>query len=507
MKFKFLVTFLLLSLVAASQNAANPLTNHIDIGNPKLKGETVFNASDQSYKLKGGGYNIWNNRDEFHYAYTILKGDFMLTANVKLMGVGKEAHRKIGWMVRSSQQDDAAHMSATLHGDGTNELQWRPLRGAWMLAPQHEIKGVKKNIQIIQLERLGKTFIMRIANPGEPLQEIARTDAVELPDSAMAGIFICSHNADQTEEAIVWNVRIEKTVPETYNGYRDGTLANRMETMDVFTGKRMIIHENETTRFEAPNWMPDGKRLLFNQGGSIYTIPIEGGTPEKLNTGDVTRNNNDHVISFDGKWLGLSSSRPNTNSTIYYMPITGGDPKIVVDSTPSYLHGWSPNGKDVVYTGQRISVSPIYQIRKKPINGGPEVQLTFSEVGRADGPEYSPDGKWIYFNADYSGTMQIWRMKPDGSSQEQLTFDEYNDWFPHISPDNKWIVFLSYPTTVVSDDHPFYKRVMLRMMPVSGGPIRVIAYLYGGQGTINTPSWSPDSKRIAFVSNSGLLNK
>jgi Tol biopolymer transport system component len=348
---------------------------------------------------------------------------------------------------------------------------------------------------------------MRIANPGEPLQEIARTEAVEIPDSAMAGIFICSHNADQTEEATAWNVRIEKTVPENYNGYRDGTLANRMETMDVLTGKRMVMHENETTRFEAPNWMPDGKRLLFNQGGSIYTIPAEGGTPEKLNTGEVSRNNNDHVISFDGKWLGLSSSRPNAGSTIYYVPISGGDPKIVVDSTPSYLHGWSTNGKEVVYTGQRISQSPIYQIRKKPINGGPEVQLTFSEVGRADGPEYSPDGKWIYFNADYSGTNQIWRMKPDGSAQEQLTFDEYNDWFPHISPDNKWIVFLSYPTTVVSDDHPFYKRVMLRMMPVSGGPIRVIAYLYGGQGTINTPSWSPDSKRIAFVSNSGILNK
>jgi TolB protein len=507
MKLKMLSAFLLIGLAAISQKSANPLTSHIDIGNPKLKGETIFNDADQSYKLKGGGYNIWNNRDEFHYAYTMLKGDFMLTANVKLSGVGKEEHRKIGWMVRTSQQDDAAHISATLHGDGTNELQWRPLRGAWMLPNQHEIKGVKKNIQIIQLERLGKTFIMRIANPGEPLQEIARTDAVQIPDSVMAGLFICSHNADQTEEAIAWNVRIEKTVPETYNGYRDGTLANRMETMDVFTGKRMIMHENETTRFEAPNWMPDGKRLLFNQGGSIYTIPVEGGTPEKLNTGEVTRNNNDHVISFDGKWLGLSSSRPNAGSTIYYVPLTGGTPRIVVDSTPSYLHGWSPNGKDIVYTGQRISVSPIYQIRKRPINGGPEVQLTFSEVGRADGPEYSPDGKWIYFNADYSGTNQIWRMKPDGSGQEQLTFDEYNDWFPHISPDNKWIVFLSYPTTVVSDDHPFYRRVMLRMMPVSGGPIKVIAYLFGGQGTINTPSWSPDSKRIAFVSNSGVLNK
>ena len=510
MKLRLLFPALLACVVAMAQNSHNPLNNHADIGNPKMKGSSTFNDADQSYSLKGGGVNIWGNRDEFHYAYTMLKGDFMLTANVKLNGVGKEAHRKIGWMVRASAQDDAAHMSATLHADGLTALQWRKVRGAYMRAPQEEIRTAKKNVQIIQLERLGKTFIMRIANPGEPLQEVGRTDMIEMPDSAMAGLFICSHNADQVEEATAWNVRIEKTVAENYNGYRDGTLGNRMETMNVFDGKRMIIHENTTTRFEAPNWMKDGNRLLFNQGGSIYTIPVTGGTPEKLNTGEANRNNNDHVISFDGKWLAISSQRqgmPGGGSTVYYLPITGGDAKIITDSTPSYLHGWSPNGKEVVYTGQRISESPIYQIRKKAINGGPEVQLTNSTVGRADGPEYSPDGKYIYFNADYSGTMQIWRMKPDGTNMEQLTFDEYNDWFPHISPDGKWMVFISFPITVDSQDHPFYKRVMLRMMPVSGGPVRVIAYLYGGQGTINTPSWSPDSKKIAFVSNSGLLNK
>jgi TolB protein len=510
MKLRLLLPALLTCFICFAQNSHNPLTSHADIGNPKMKGSSTFNEADQSYTLKGGGANIWNNRDEFHYAYTMLKGDFMLTANIKLQNVGKEAHRKIGWMVRASAQEDAAHMSAVVHADGLTAMQWRKVRGAYMRSPQEEIRTVKKNLQIIQLERLGKTFIMRVANPGEPLQEVGRTDQIEMPDSVMAGLFLCSHNADQVEEAIAWNVRIEKTVPENYNGYRDGTLGNRMETMDVFTGKRMIVHENTTTRFEAPNWMKDGARLLFNQGGSIYTIPATGGTPEKLNTGEANRNNNDHVISFDGKWLAISSQRqgmPGGGSTVYYLPITGGEAKIITDSTPSYLHGWSPNGKEVVYTGQRISQSPIYQIRKKPINGGPEVQLTFSTVGRADGPEYSPDGKYIYFNADYSGTMQIWRMKPDGSNMEQLTFDEYNDWFPHISPDGKWMVFLSYGINIETPDHPFYKRIMLRMMPVSGGPIRVIAYLYGGQGTINTPSWSPDSKKIAFVSNSGLLNK
>jgi len=308
---------------------------------------------------------------------------------------------------------------------------------------------------------------------------------------------------------MAWNVRSEQTVPDTHNGYRDGILGSKMEIMNVFDGKRKIVYE-DNGRFEAPNWMPDGKGLLFNQGGNIYTVPLTGGTPTVLNTGAVKRSNNDHVISFDGKWLAISSHRdgmPGGGSTVYYLPITGGEPKIVTDSTPSYLHGWNPSAKEVVYTAQRISKSPVYNIFKKPINGGAEVQLTNLTKGLADGPEYSPDGKFIYYNCTVSGNMQLWRMKVDGSEPTQLTFDEYNNWFAHVSPDNKWIAFISFPNTVDPTDHPFYKRVMLRLMPVSGGAPRAIAYLYGGQGTINTPSWSPDSKSIAFVSNSGPINK
>jgi Tol biopolymer transport system component len=412
-------------------------------------------------------------------------------------------------MIRASEQEDAAHMTAVVHGDGLTVLQWRRLRGAYMRDPQDEIFSIKRNAEIIQLERIGKIFIMRIANPGEPLQEIGRTDAIEMPDEVLSGIFMCSHNPDVSEEGMAWNVRIEQTVPDTHNGYKDGILGSKMETLDVFTGKRMIIYEDKG-RFEAPNWMPDGKKLLFNQGGNIYTIPIEGGTPEQVNTGNAKRNNNDHVISFDGKMLGISSHRDGMTgggSTVYYLPLTGGDPKIVTDSTPSYLHGWNPNNKEVVYTAQRISKGPAYNIYKKPIAGGPEVQLTFNDKGLADGPEYSPDGKWIYYNANQTGTMQLWRMKPDGTGHEQLTFDDYNNWFAHVSPDGKWIAFISFPNTVEAGDHPFYKRIMLRLMPVTGGAPKVIAYLYGGQGTINTPSWSPDSKRIAFVSNSGPISK
>jgi Tol biopolymer transport system component len=188
------------------------------------------------------------------------------------------------------------------------------------------------------------------------------------------------------------------------------------------------------------------------------------------------------------------------------LPVGGGTPKQVTEGTPSYWHGWAPNNKEVIFVAQRGD-SKIYHIYRSSINGGVETKLTDHTTGHVDGPEYSPDGKYIYYNGNQSGTMQVWRMKPDGSNKEQLTFDENHNWFPHISPDGKWMVYISFPPDIEPNSHPSYKRVTLKLMPLTtGGGPRVIAYLYGGQGTINVPSWSPDSKRIAFVSNSKKFN-
>jgi Tol biopolymer transport system component len=229
---------------------------------------------------------------------------------------------------------------------------------------------------------------------------------------------------------------------------------------------------------------------------------VEGGTPEKFPTGDLNRNNNDHGISFDGKMLAISHQReglPGWGSTVYVMPLKGGTPKLVTEETPSYWHGWSPDGKSIVHVGQRKG-SEVFNLYKVDIATGKETALTQNTSGHVDGCEYSPDGKYIYYNANPTGTMQIWRMKPDGSGKEQVTFDEYHNWFPHISPDGKWIAFISFLTDIDPNSHPANKKVMLRLMPASGGAPKVIAYLFGGQGTINVNSWSPDSRRLAFVS-------
>jgi Tol biopolymer transport system component len=267
------------------------------------------------------------------------------------------------------------------------------------------------------------------------------------------------------------------------------------------SGDRKIIHSAPNS-LQAPNWLPDDKGLIYNSEGLIYRFDFALGKPTVLNTDFVTRNNNDHVISFDGKMLGLSSSsgEQEYGSLIYTVPLGGGKPMRITAVGPSYLHGWSPDGKWLTYTAGRNDNWDIYKI---PSYGGDEVRLT-TAPGLEDSPEYSPDGQWIYFNSTRTGSMDLWRMRPDGSFQEQLTDDEYQDWFPHFSPDGKWIVFLSFLPDVRVDDHPFYRQVYLRMMPADGGKPRVIGYLYGGQGTINTPSWSPDGKRFAFVSNSTM---
>ena len=140
-----------------------------------------------------------------------------------------------------------------------------------------------------------------------------------------------------------------------------------------------------------------------------------------LNTDTVKRNNNDHVLSFDGKMLGLSSSGGKYNSVVYTVASTGGVPKQITPVGPSYLHGWSPDKKFLIIL--RNAVMAIMISIGYLSSGGQEIRLTNAE-GLDDGPEYSPDGKYIYFNSVRSGTMQIWRMNSDGTNQVELTSDE-----------------------------------------------------------------------------------
>ncbi|MEO8414143.1 MAG: biopolymer transporter TolR [Ginsengibacter sp.] len=466
-----------------------------DVGKILHAGGGIYTDSSGEYIVSGSGTNIWFTHDDFHYVWKKMKGNFILQARGRLIGKGLEEHRKFGWMIRTDLDSISAMVAATIHGDGLTSLQYRKVSKTDV----EETKFTINAPDVIQLERKDNQYIMSVAHFGEPFVT-ERVMDVNLGDDVYVGLFICSHNKDVIEKVSFDNVRVIVPAKEDFVPYRD-YIGSNIETMDVFTGRRRIVFTAPKS-LQAPNWTPDGNSLLYNTNGLMYRFNLQTHNPSLINTGKVNKNNNDHVISFNGKMLGLSaaSSDGKYNSVVYTVPVAGGEPKQITPTGPSYLHGWSPDGKWLTFTGQRNNDFDIYKI---PSTGGEEIRLT-TTPGLDDGSEYSPDGKYIYFNSVRSGLMQLWRMKPDGSEQVQLTNDEYNNWFAHVSPDGKWIVCLSFSKDIQPDDHPFYKHVYVRMMPANGGPLKVIAYLYGGQGSINTPSWSPGSKKIAFISNSDV---
>lgn len=482
----------------AAQSSLGIFESNADVGAVKHAGTTSFDPATQKYTLTGSGTNMWFDHDEFQFVWKRMNGDFLIYAATELLGEGVDPHRKSGVIIRETLEPNSRYIDIAYHGDGLVSMQYR-------IEPDSSTMQVQadSSANIFQLEKSGTTISGYVAKKGDALKHIDNLTIPFESEVLYVGLFVCAHNPDIVEKAAFSNVRITVPAAADFVPYRD-YIGSRLEVLDIESGLSKVIYEHDT-QLEAPNWSPDNKFFVVNSRGRLYKIPVAGGTPELIDTGFATSNNNDHGFSPDGKMLVLShhaSDRPSgQNSVIYTIPVEGGEPKQVTEKSPSYWHGWSPDGKYLIYTANRHDNWDIYRI---PATGGEEMRLTDAE-GLDDGSQYSADGKFIWFNSARSGSMEIWRMKADGSDQVQFTSDKYQNWFPHESPDGKHIVFLSYPPDVRADDHPYYKHVMLRLMPSGGGTPTVLAHLYGGQGTINVPSWSPDSKKVAFVSNSDNL--
>jgi TolB protein len=461
---------------------------HADIGGVGIPGTAAFDGDSQEYLLASSGTNMWGDHDEYHFAWKRLKGDFILQAFTEFLGGGIDPHRKMGLIVRASLDPRSPHVNACRHGSGLTSLQFRRTDGG----PTEEIRFKIEGPDVLQLERSGKAFTMSAAHFGETFSSRV-FDAIDLPDEVYVGLFICAHNNSAVERGIFRNVRLIRPAGPAFIPYRD-YIGSSIELLDVNTGIRKAVWHADDS-LQAPNWTRDGKHLIYNHNGRMFSFDLAKREPTQIDTGARTNCNNDHALSFDGRMLGISSG---PTSMVYTLPVGGGVPKLITPIGPSYLHGWSPDGKFLVLTGMRKGAFDIYRV---PSAGGPEERLTTAR-GLDDGSEYTPDSKAIFFNSDRTGKMQVWRMNADGSGQAQVTKDEFNNWFPHVSPDGKTIVFISFPPETRSDDHPFYRRVYLRRMPVEGGKPTVIGYVYGGQGSINVNSWSPDSRMIAFVGNS-----
>jgi len=494
-----LATLLLLPLPAAAE-AVGAFDGYGDVGITPKAGSVVFrrpsgamefDAARSTYQVTGGGANMWAGSDAFHFVWKKVSGDVAITADVEFIGQGAVAHRKAAVIIRQSLDADSAYADVALHGDGLTSLQYRPTAGAPTQEVRSELKGPKR----LRLERRGNAFTMWAGEPGGTLTAGGPV-TVALSGPVYVGLAVCSHDANILETAVFSNVRLEEP-PQPI-------LRSKISIYDLAAKKVEVVYTADQ-RIEAPNWSPDGSYLLVNSLGDLWKLPLHNrpAALERINLSMPIRCNNDHGISPDGKLLIISGST-TTGSQIFTANIDGTNVKLITAKAPSYYHGISPDGKWLAYTAQRDGD---YDLHRVPTAGGAEERLNRAD-GLDDGPDYSPDGKWIYLNSIRSGNFDIWRIPADGAGPgdakaEQVTNDEWEDWFAHPSPDGKWMVLLSYEKG--TEGHPQNKNVRLRRMPLPGGELgpprpETIVELFGGQGTINVNSWSPDSKKFAFVS-------
>jgi TolB protein len=285
-------------------------------------------------------------------------------------------------------------------------------------------------------------------------------------------------------------------------------LRSHIFVYDLRTGSSREIYTADSI-WEAPNWSPDGKYLIANSKGSIFRLDLDsdGKTkPRKLAIPEDYRCNNDKALSPDGSKLAFSASlAPKSGSEVFLADADGNNIKQMTQDTPSYFHGWSPDNKMLAFVAQRNN-SGQYDIYRVSVGGGTEQRLT-SNVHQDDGPDYSPDGKWIYINSDRSGKQAIWRFPADGAGPddvkaENVVSDNLEDWFPHVSPDGKKLVYIGYPSGTPTHN-PRDVRIELKLVAIDHNKVakeqKTVVQAVGGQGSMNVNSWAPDSMRFAYV--------
>lgn len=488
-------------LIAATAAIAQPQTQapgaalfegSTDIGVTPKAGSSGPAQGARALKVTGGGANIWGTEDAFHFAYRRVSGDITIESEIEFEGAGVDPHRKAVLMIRQDLTAGAAYADAALHGDGLTSLQYRESAGG----ATKEVKAAARAPRRLRLERRGREFRLLVGEPGAALVEAGRVE-MAMADPVYVGIGVSAHNADVLETAVFSNISVQAQPRRPR--YRSSIVVFDMQKRAMQT-----IHKADQL-IEAPNWSKDGKHLLVNSNGSLWRIAPDGaGGLQRVELDAKYRCNNDHDYSPDGRLIAISASTPESpRSQVYVINPDGTNPRLLTALAPSYFHGWSPDGKWLAYVGQRNNR---YHLFRVSVEGGEEQRLT-SQGDYDDGPDYSPDGKWIYFNSERSGGWDIWRVPAAGGGEgdakaERVTSDEWQDWFPHPSPDGKRMVFLSFPPGTKGHDGRMMIRLRMIQMPgrrAASPKIETVAEIFGGQGTINVNSWSPDSKRFAFV--------
>ncbi len=470
---------------------------HSDVGAVLHPGTSIYDSAHGTYTITGSGENMWLARDGFQYLWKKASGDLSLAADIRFPHTGGNPHRKAALVFRQTLDADSVYADAVLHGAGLTALQFRAGKGDVTGGAELNFDKITDAPTRLRIEKRGDHFTMFVSFHGEPLHPSGAATRLHLEGQFYIGLGVCAHDKDASETAVFSNVVIEPLSSPAPVAPTKSYLYSTLQTISIdHDARRAMIAYSAQGQFEAPNWTRDGKSLIFDQGGHIMTVPVESGTPQQIDVDPANSCNGSHGLSPDGKLLAISCNTPGApGSRVYILPSGGGDPRMVTQNPSSYFHSWSPDGKTIAFTRPHPGGGDIWSISP---DGGAETRLTTS-TGISDDPDYSPDGEYIYFNSDRGGgTMQIWRMRADGSQPEQITSDDRNNWTPHVSPDGKLMVFLSYDGSVKG--HPANRDISLRLMSLSDRKISNLVDILGGSGTINVPSWAPDSRHLAYVS-------
>ena len=511
---------------AAKSDAVGVFEGQSDIGDVTPPGTGSFSAAADAYTLTSAGANTWYHVDSFHYLWKKASGDVVLTANVAFPPQSyhhePNPHRKGILMFRQTLDAGGIYAAVGVHGSGMTALQYRRALGA-------NTEDIELNIdapQTVRLEKRGDTFTLFLSMQGEPLHQVGASVSMHLEEPFFVGLAAVSHDISTTDEVQFSKVTVQPLAPATAETKISlySTLRT-IQTEDQF--RRAMVIRTVPAYMQSPNWASDGRNIYAYEAGHIEKIPFltpeAGGAPETVSLGNLIDCSGNFGLSPDRKWLAVSCAEKSEGAhAVYVVPASRGGEGNIANNTivgpganragataaganlargtprkvtqgpaSSFFHAWSPDSQTIAFTRGSAGKADIFTIA---VTGGTEVRLTRDTLN--DGPDYSPDGKLIYFDSSRSGSAQIWRMQPDGTGAEEVTADENINSSPHVSPDGKTVAFLSQPA---NGGGRGIGDAALKVFSVNDGLIRTLATFQGDRGSFSMYGWG-DANHLAFIS-------
>ncbi len=466
-----------------------------DVGSVAPPGTAAYDSGSDAYALTSAGANTWYHVDGFHYLWKKTSGDWTLTADITFPPPAyshePNPHRKGLLMFRQTLDAGAGYAALGVHGSGMTALQYRRERGA-------NSEDIELNIDLpktVRIEKRGDLFTVFLSGKGEPLHQVGASISLRLQSPYYVGLGAVSHDLDTTDKVQFSHVTLQRpgiannAHPVLYSTIRT------IQTEDQF--RRAMLIRSVPAFMQSVNWLPNSKSIYVLENGQLEKIafldPPAGGTPQPIAVGKLLGCSGNYGFSPDGQWLAVSCAEmAQGEHQVYVLPAGGGGPvrKLTHGPRSSFFHAWSADSRTVAFTRGSASKADIFTIAAA---GGVESQLTRDTIN--DGPDFSPDGQFIYFDSTRSGKTQIWRMRPDGSQPEQITDDDNQNSSPHVSPDGKNLAFLTQPGNAGAG----IGDAELKIMAFNDGLIRTLARFQGNRDSLAMYSWG-DANHLAFVS-------